>query len=494
MKILNVKLVIFSLLLAIISTSLYLILSRLTYRSGFPLDDAWIHQTYARNLALHGEWSYIPGIPSAGSTAPLWTILLAVGYLFNIAPSVWSNLLGIACLVALAIFGSTVVVVQQPTKSPLIIAITLLSVLFEYHLVWAALSGMETILFSLAVCLIIFNLGYLILHPVVAGVLLGLLTWVRPDGITLLGPVLFCLFVSKKSIHGILIDTLKLSIGLILILFPYLVLNWFTAGNLWPATFYAKQAEYAALTNLPFLDRLISLVKLPIVGVGILLLPGVIFRFFNAIREPRWDIISGYFWWIGYLLIYVIRLPVTYQHGRYLMPLMPVFFLWGISGSELIFNHIRGTKLGWVVSRSWFLATLVVLVAFWLLGARAYATDVAIIESEMVDTAMWIEKNSPQEAVIAAHDIGALGYYGDREIFDLAGLITPETIPFFSDEAGLFQQIQQAGSDYLMTFPDWYERLTQCGVIVHSSNAPFSPASGGSNMTVYKLLPGCSMK
>ena len=47
--------------------------SALTYRIGFPLDDAWIHQTYARNLARSGQLAFVHGVPSAGSTAPLWS-------------------------------------------------------------------------------------------------------------------------------------------------------------------------------------------------------------------------------------------------------------------------------------------------------------------------------------------------------------------------------------------------------------------------------------
>ncbi len=38
-------------LLEILSTALYL---GKAGQFGFPLDDAWIHQTYARNLGLHG--------------------------------------------------------------------------------------------------------------------------------------------------------------------------------------------------------------------------------------------------------------------------------------------------------------------------------------------------------------------------------------------------------------------------------------------------------
>ena len=43
--------------------------------AGFPLDDAWIHQTYARSLASGQGWVYAGGPPSAGSTSPLWTMI-----------------------------------------------------------------------------------------------------------------------------------------------------------------------------------------------------------------------------------------------------------------------------------------------------------------------------------------------------------------------------------------------------------------------------------
>ena len=77
-----------------ISMTVYLVASALYYRVGFPLDDSWIHLTYARNLAVFGEWAFQPGKSSAGSTAPLWTVLLSIGFFIKLAPYIWTYLLG----------------------------------------------------------------------------------------------------------------------------------------------------------------------------------------------------------------------------------------------------------------------------------------------------------------------------------------------------------------------------------------------------------------
>ena len=80
-----------------ISAAFYL---RAANQLGFPLDDAWIHQTYARNLGLHGLMAFSPGIPSTGSTSAGWTAILALGYFLNILFFSWAYLWG--CIFAVA--------------------------------------------------------------------------------------------------------------------------------------------------------------------------------------------------------------------------------------------------------------------------------------------------------------------------------------------------------------------------------------------------------
>ena len=55
------------LLLALLPGLFYLAVSTYGFGfTGFPLDDAWIHQTYARNLAEEGQLAFVPGLASAG--------------------------------------------------------------------------------------------------------------------------------------------------------------------------------------------------------------------------------------------------------------------------------------------------------------------------------------------------------------------------------------------------------------------------------------------
>ena len=68
---------------------------------GFPLDDPWIHLTFARNLAQGWGFAFNRGEPVQGSSAPLWTAILAFFHLFtkSAAAMVWiSKILGAAFL------------------------------------------------------------------------------------------------------------------------------------------------------------------------------------------------------------------------------------------------------------------------------------------------------------------------------------------------------------------------------------------------------------
>ena len=165
-----------------IGVALYLLLAFARVQTlAFPLDDAWIHQTYARTFAQDGEWAYRPGTPSSGSTAPLWTVLLAVGYWLGVSPTLWTYGVGLGCTVALILLGGWVSNALFASRT--IALWTMVALAAEWHLVWAGVSGMEIPLY-IALALTLMGLylsgaGRLWLW----GIIGGLLTLNRPEGI-----------------------------------------------------------------------------------------------------------------------------------------------------------------------------------------------------------------------------------------------------------------------------------------------------------------------
>jgi hypothetical protein len=344
---------------------------------------------------------------------------------------------------------------------------------------------METLLSGLLVTLILVMLALGLKNYLLLGLLIGLSVWVRPDLATLLGPALLVIFMDGDRNRNRFTGIIMLLFGFGVILAFYLLFNLFIAGTPFPNTFYAKQAEYAALQNVPFLTRFSNIALLPMIGAGIILLPGTIYLARDSIRKRDWAIISGMIWFLGYIVLYAVRLPVTYQHGRYLMPAMPIFFIWGLAGMVKVGMVVSKYRWKWALMKAWQISLGAALVAFWLLGARAYATDVAVIESEMVVTAEWVAKTISPDTLVAAHDIGALGYFAPRNLLDLAGLVSPEVIPFIRDENQLALFLDEKQADYLITFPDWYPDLTAGRPLVFSSQGKFAPPLGQENMSVF---------
>ena len=470
----------------ILSVGSYLLASQTQLTIGFPLDDSWIHQTYARNLVQYGEWAFWQGQSSGGSTAPLWSALLALGYLLKVSHFFWAFALGSLFLWGLALFAEHFLREMVPSYRSAFPWAGIF-IVGEWHLVWAAASGMETLLYALLVTSVLVLLAIGKRNYLLLGALVGLSVWVRPGGVTLLAPIVVVMLFSGNDFKKIARDLLGSVLSFGIILSFYLLFNLFVTGTPLPNTYYAKQAEYAILRELaPVWRYFFAEIQLPLIGAGAFLVPGVLFYAWQTVRRRDVGVAVGFLWFLGYAGIYAWKLPVTYQHGRYMMPAMPIFFLWGLAGTFLLLGKLHSNR--WV--RRGMLVYLVSLVFVWLtffgIGARSYANDVAFIESEMVATAKWVNANIPETKIIAAHDIGALGYFDGRELVDLAGLVSPDVIPFIRDEALLSEYLTERTIDYLIVFPTWYKTLPEGLALVYNTEGYFAPIYGGENMVIYQ--------
>jgi hypothetical protein len=272
---------------------------------------------------------------------------------------------------------------------------------------------------------------------------------------------------------------------------PYVWFNWQTSGLLFPNTFYAKQAEYAELfTQHTALWHWFNLVMQTFIGAQVLLVLGCGVAAWLIIKERRGAAGLLLAWWLGLPLLYALRLPVAYQHARYEMPVIPMLVMLGVWGSARLYARLPTGIVQRVLTRVWTLTLALALLGFWFIGAQSLANDAATMDCLVVKTAQWLKHHTQPNDLIAVHDIGATGYYlNDRALFDVAGLITPDVIPFIRDEARLLQFLRARQVRYLVTNTDWHPRIIGDPTVRAVYTQPCAPvrAAGRPEMGVYRL-------
>ena len=473
--------------LAVVCPLLYLGYSLHYGFVGFPLDDGWIHQTYARNLGVHHQFAYNLGEPSVGSTSPLWTLLLSPAHALRLEPRLWTYVLGALFLALTAWLLQRLSRLLFPDNG-LLPLVTSAFCLLEWHLAWAAFSGMETMLFVF-LSLLVLERHLAGERPLLTGLVAGLLTLTRPEG-----AIMLVLLISDTVWQnarragrlnlrscGTLVALLLL--GFILPVAPDLALNLSITGNPFPNTFYAKQAEYREIaTSLPIWARWARVASATVIGAQVLLIPGFVYTAYKGVSMRARRVLFPLTWWLALITLYAFRLPVTYQHGRYLIPTIPVLVLLGLWGTK---NLPRLHRIPRQVLQ---LSIPVLLLIFCIRGAEQYATDVRIIDSELSAAGVWIRDNTARAAIIGAHDIGAIGYFSERFLVDTAGLITPEVIPFMRDEDRILTFLQKRGVDYMAIFPSWYPTIASDTLLrpVYRSTGQWVVEAGGDNIVVYE--------
>lgn len=423
---------------------------------GAPLDDAWIHFQFARNLSQGHGFSYMPGVPTAGSTAPLWTLLLAPIGLFT------ENFLLPGLFLSATLFLVTVWLTYRLTLeltgqwgAALLAA---LGVAASGRLLWAGLSAMEVTLFTTLSLTAVWVYQKRGLDGVTA-VLFALASQSRPEG-----HVLFALAVADSVFRqpttghrppatGYRSILLALAVYA-LIQLPYALFSLSLTGKPLPNTFYAKSGAPAGgdfyslralreIVQHHWQDNFLSLLLLPI-GMAVL--------------WKRSRLLVG--WLVALTLLTPIIVPYLWHHGRYTMPLIPFQMIAAAAGlGWLIARLRRAPRLIWAVAGIVFLLAGLWRAPYWagMLGYNAR-------EIQEIDVAMgqWLAANVPPDQVVAIDDIGAITFFSPRPIVDLHGLVSPEMWPILDDPeptSALIHLLASQDARLLAIFPDWHPLL-----------------------------------
>ncbi len=115
--------------------------------NSFPLDDPWIHLQFAKNIAEYGSFSYFKNeIVTAGSTSPIYTLILSAGFLITKKEMWLSYILGIIFFALSVFYFYRLSENIFPKENWIAIAAALLLV-FDKWLNLITVTGMETTLY-----------------------------------------------------------------------------------------------------------------------------------------------------------------------------------------------------------------------------------------------------------------------------------------------------------------------------------------------------------
>jgi hypothetical protein len=309
----------------------------------------------------------------------------------------------------------------------------------------------------------------------------------------MVGLLVLALHPNRRSV---LVWAVGAGIGSLLFVAPYALYNLRLTGGLLPDTAAAKQAENAPLLLEPYLTRFTTMLTPILAGAQLFLLPGVVYALVVVLRRLRTERKAVYglllpMWSLLLIGVYAARLPAPYQHGRYVIPALPTAIIFGVVGTAWLVEAARRSLAGRVLTRTLAISTALALVYFaFVAGLGAYQKDVSIIDQEMVAAAQWVAANIPADSPLAVHDIGAVGYFAPRPLLDLAGLVSPEIVPFILQKEAVWNWMYDKGAHYFVGFP--YQAPGADGndsrlCPVHSTEGATSKLVGQPNFTVYQL-------
>jgi arabinofuranosyltransferase len=480
--------------LAVLGAGLGLFLAReqsLAGTRGFPLDDSWIHLHFARNLAEGAGFSYNPGVPLAGSTAPLWTLILAAVFWLGGEGVVGAKIVGTGLAAGVALLTWRLALAWTGSRGLALLAGAGLG--SSGPLLWGALSGMEVTLAALLVTAAL--LAHTWSRPWVTGALLALATLARPEAVLVVPPVCLAgrLTVARAA---------AFTVPLALVLTPWAGFNLWTTGSLLPATASAKvEGGLVAFVSGSREPLLQAVLRRPLsfgwewvtwlwsvnALLPLLVLPGLAATWARAGRTLLLPASTLLLHPIGMALLAAYRGP-GFQEGRYSIHLLPLAFT--VAVMALVWTDALAGARRRRAARAGLALALVIGAAVALPPAASrYGWAVQNIEAMQVHLGRWVETHTPSGARLALNDVGAIAYLSRREVVDMIGLITPDIIAHRRQgEPAVLRYLEAACPDYLIVFPAWFPALTreQHFTPIYRVRLENNTVAGADEMVVYE--------
>jgi hypothetical protein len=389
-----------------------LLAAQLYAYADYFTDDSYIYARFAHNLVESGELVFNLGERVHAATSPLWALLVAASMVAGVGVVVAMKMLGMICATG-ALLIAVDLAWRRLGAGPWFVLLPLLLAVEPWFVRWSA-SGMET---PLAVLLLMVAL-HAGLRPVGEvgwarlGWSLGLLPLVRPEAVLLLGLVAIFALRSPGARRRAAFWS-----GLVFPLVAWVSFAWPYYGAILPATLQAKSTPLGLVPSRLFAN-VVTLGALFVIAMAVPALGwlGSILRAPARMWRPDDDD-----WLAPALLAWTVALPVVYLVrdvqvvSRYLEIVLPAVLVLGVSEVA----RWRRPRL-WTSAASLQVAGALALTFVWIVpSANGFGRSL----DGVVEMGEWLRENTDESAVVAAYDIGAIGWSSQRPVLDLGGLV-----------------------------------------------------------------------
>jgi arabinofuranosyltransferase len=403
------------------------------YATRFTADDAFITFRYAENFGSGNGFVYNLGEHVLGTSTPLFTFMLAVLSVFRIEPIVGAIAVSLLCSGAVAIILYRF---ANSLRFTFFAALPSLCYTFWPRSIVADSCGMETALFTLLVTAALY-----FQHRRLTIYALGmatLATVTRPEGLGLLGLLFFYNLYRDRS------QWIAYLLTPSMILIPWILIATYYFGSPIPNSIFAKLALYSRFGGMSIWDKLILVMGWN-TAMGFVLLPVAVVGAWWLWKKQNFGALELV--WLAGMFGFLVVGP-SKLFFWYVAPVYPILLLFAASAVVFVFE-----RLGWLQRRIRIGAYVVSSAAVLILTLACYRPytsyrNLQKIQDEVhKQVGLYLQREARPDDLVAAEDIGYMGYYSRLRIIDRDGLVSPEVEPY--NRSGQYGQVIR---DFK---PDW---------------------------------------
>jgi len=419
------------------------------------MGDAFIHFVFARGITEGQPFCY-NGDFSAGSTSPLWSMMLSPLWLILGEKIIWGVKFFTSFFVAFSV-PLTFLVARKISQNKNLALIASALMAGSYVLSFWASKGMETpfyvclVLINFLIYLKIFEVKQSLKWEIILGCLLGLTILTRPEG-WFLAVFLGIPLVVKKNWRVILTVGIPAS----LILSPYYFLLWKNTGGFFPSSaarvLRAQQWAYQ-ISGFYFSFEVLKILFTKFLFLTPFL---ILFSWREKMKKECFIFFPILAWLVFHIVFFSVIFPTT-EGYRYILTVLPFIYIisllrvWNINSPK-----IRVTVL-----------VFILLGSFTVSGQQLQKRMTSIkncesfINSTRKEAGIWLKNNTSTEDLIALKEIDQTAFYSGRRVLSIDGTLNTTAVPFVQtqNQLGLLQRLKPnyfvLEEEMYREYPDW---------------------------------------